>query len=147
LVVENIRNAQYLGFRINLSTQGTAQDQKEEIGGINELFPDIAVTAIPSFDRAGVLKNRYFNNVNHVGSRLSGCSFILTDIHIDVEGRYYLCLEDYHKKNTFGNVEGDSFTDFLYSRQYINMIKQIWGHKPAPENHICRKCILLMGSK
>ena len=145
-VVDNIHNAQQMGFRVNISLQGTVQEQADEIEGVTALFPDTAIATIPSFDRAGILKNQYHHHKMNVENRLSGCSFILTDIHIDVKGRYYLCLEDYFTNYTFGYVKENTFKEFLESDKYINMIKQIWGGIPAQKNLICRKCILLMDS-
>lgn len=142
-IMEYIFYAKSAGLNVGISIQGTREEQCKEEEKIKKVFPDVAITAIPSFDRAGILKNKYCNNISYKDEYLSGCGFVLTDIHIDVSGHLYLCLEDYHKKHSFGNVKDSSLDEILLSDDYVNIIGQIWGRIPASEDLICRKCILL----
>lgn len=136
-----------LGFRVNISVQGTHKEQEKEVPPIMQRFPNIAITAVPSFDRCGILKNRYHHHINLTEDRLYGCGFVLTDIHIDINGNFYLCLEDYHKTLKYGNIHDGEIQKILESEKIVELRRQIWGDKRAAPHLICRNCILMDKTK
>lgn len=142
-VLHIIQEANKLHFKINISVQGTKQEQESELPGIMQRFPNTAVKTVPSFDRGGILKNQYDNHINIQSPFLNGCGFILTDIHIDVNGNFYMCMEDYHKKFIYGNIRDGKISDIMESEKIVDLRKQVWGNKPAVDDLICRKCVLM----
>lgn len=134
------------GIRVKISIQGTLKSQRFELKSIKNLFPSIEIITATTHDRAGTLKNEYDNCLDIKRPYLAGCNFILTDLHIGIDGECYLCLEDFRKKYTMGNIKTNTISEIVESAAAIKMRKIIWGEWEAPEDFICRKCIIMKGA-
>ena len=146
-ILHHIQSAIDMGFKVIISIQGTKEEQLAEASAIEERFPLAGITAIPSFDRCGILKNHYYNNVRLDNRFLKGCGFILTDVHVGLEGEMYLCLEDFYKKNIYANISDGSLKQILQCHDLQILKQKIWGHIPAEKDFICRKCVIMKGLK
>lgn len=145
LIINHIQYAIDIGLKVIISVQGTKEEQLSELPLIEKKFPSAGITAIPSFDRAGVLKN-YYNQDIHLNKRyLNGCGFVLTNVHIGIDGEMYLCLEDFFKKNVYANITDGSLSQILQCNKLQELKKKIWGDIYAEPDFICRKCIVMKG--
>ena len=54
-ILHHIQSAIDMGFKVIISIQGTKEEQLAEASAIEERFPLAGITAIPSFDRCGIL--------------------------------------------------------------------------------------------
>lgn len=142
-----IKKSISMGFHTTLSIQGYGESQKVEADNAKRFFPQAQILAVPSFDRGGLIKNDFYRGIYINDEFLFGCGFMLSVLHIGVNGECFLCLEDFNKNYWWDNIRNQSIEDLLNSHRYIHYKKMIWGKIAAAENFICRKCAVMLNVK
>ena len=142
-ILNHIQYAIDIGLKVVLSVQGTKEEQLSVVPAIEKRFPNIEIVAIPSFDRAGILDNQYNKKIYLDKTNLKGCGFVLTTVHIGIDGEMYLCLEDFFKKTTYANISDGSLSQILQCEKLQDLKRRVWGDIPAESDFLCRKCGLM----
>lgn len=91
-------------------------------------------------DRAGLLGNEFFQNVNISEARLHGCFLAVTQLNIAIDGNCFICCEDFEQKYKFGSIRDFDIDTLLNCDAAKQLRKWIFGGQPAPDDFLCRKC-------
>jgi len=141
-VVENIDYAVSRGLNIDFSIQKTDANYRENIDKMNEIYGykiNKKIVAWDTVDRAGLLKNKYNQNVN-LNGKLFGCKKVLEWLFVDVNGNCFICFNDFYVKNVFGNILESEIQDIIDGEKYAILMKKLFGDVEASEDFLCRSC-------
>lgn len=142
--LRHIESAIALGFPVRFSVmQPNGDSTYEDLLSIKERFEPLIHSPIMPWgttDRAGLLKNSYAQNTHIEAPYLFGCYMATFQLHIAVNGDCFICCEDYHQQERFGNIQDGEIDVVLNSQAAINLRQQIFGGDAAPESFICRRC-------
>lgn len=94
-------------------------------------------------DRAGLLKNPMVRSKEPWRDILHGCQRISEHVHVTVEGKVFLCCQDYYQKHIWGNLMVQSLQEIWESPQVEHYRQWIQGSQEAPSDFICRQCVEL----
>jgi len=142
-IITNIKDAIDAKLNVQLSIQGTQEEAEENLNGIRNMFQSILKDPIQMWetkDRAGLLKNRYYDNVHINEPTLYGCMGPITHLNVSVEGDCFICSNDYYQNNVIGNIKDGQIQDLFENPNAIDLRKKIFGGIIAENDFICRKC-------
>lgn len=91
-------------------------------------------------DRSGMINNNHVIKKSKYTGQLGGCRRFFENISIGVEGKLFICCQDYFRKYSFKNVISQSIKNILLSDEYLNAKKKVCGILPADDDFICRYC-------
>lgn len=140
-VIKNIDLAIEAGLNIEFSIQKVV-GYEENIKAMNEKYASRigkAIRAWETVDRAGLLKNRYAQNIYN-NRRLGGCKRFSKWMSIGVNGDAYICCHDYYKENVLGNINDGTLAEILSSERAQEIRKTIFGGNIPNKKFICNKC-------
>lgn len=144
---DNVMNAIDLSIKNNIavtfSIQGRDKQREKASIEISKNYPQCKIVSHDSFDRAGSLTNKYFQNYAINETFLAGCVTMNEAVNVTVDGDITLCCNDYYRKNLFGNLRNNSLSSLLTSNLYTKYKRIIWGGEKAPTDFICRNCIMM----
>ena len=147
-VIGNVEHLLQSNIKVLISVNGEKNNRKNNINKIMERFPSISIKGSDTIDRAGAVKNEFFQNISITEDKLFGCQAILHDLQIDVEGNVIICCQDFYKVHKLDNIQDfDSISDLLKSETIKKYRKKIYGAEEAPAEMICRKCIVMQENK
>ena len=94
-------------------------------------------------DRAGTIKRNSINMRKTVRPDLSNfyCPRIDQWLHFLYDGELVLCCDDYHREQTFGNINKTDLDAILAGENYQTLKAQVLGQIPSPDDFICKRCI------
>lgn len=149
--IKNLDNAVNTGLPVELSIQGNNEELEANLQGIKEKYCNSLSTEITAWgtsDRAGLLNNKYYQNI-HVKDQFlpGGCPHILYSLNIGVDGDIHICANDYYRKNVYGNIKDGEIDEIFKNTRAKQLLKNVFGGMEAPENFICRKCSIMQQSK
>jgi MoaA/NifB/PqqE/SkfB family radical SAM enzyme len=132
---------------IDLDVQNGELVQQERKA--KELFPDINIFTVPYLiDRAGLLDDVMSNKPaiqrhlmkSNINKKVIGCGNgrevggrPIGWMHINSDGKAFLCCNDYDMEVQFGDFKTQQLSDFWGSDDHINKIEESY-------NGICRNC-------
>ncbi|MCX8131604.1 MAG: radical SAM protein [Clostridia bacterium] len=148
-VLRNIDYALGIGLPVTFSIQGTKKELEHNLPHIQQRFKEKfnKINSWETFDRAGLLDNRYCQNVNINGKLYGGCNWILNWLNVSVNGECYLCYNDYHQNYVLGNIADGEIEDILLTEKAISLRQYVFGKKEPDKDFICRKCITMKRAK
>lgn len=129
-----------VGVKTCINIQGNRDESTAEAIRIKKMFPSAQVLSNGSLDRAGLLKNQYFENYHNTNPLLSGCEIASKSLFVNVKGQVYLCCNDYFNQYILGDLKTDVIADILVSDTAIRLRQKIWGGQIPESEFICRKC-------
>ena len=143
--LEHIDLAISYGFDVKFAVMDKGDEQsKENLREMNQRFAALLQSRIEPWrttDRAGLLTNDYFKDLHITDPYLFGCFIAAVQLHISVSGECFLCCEDYHQKETFGNIASGEIVDIVNSPRAKLLRKRVFGGVQAPDDFICRRCL------
>ncbi len=138
-----IRSSIDYGFEVIVSVQGKSCYKDSQVEKIKLLFPEAKIEPFVSLDRAGTLKNEYFQNISIRKDYLTGCITFNNTAHIAINGDMYICCNDYFKKYVYANIKDNNFKDIFSSNNYIELRKKIFGSLAVDNQFICKHCSIM----
>lgn len=141
-VMENVDECIRAGLNVTIVVNGLQNTQMINFQSIQHRYnkmENVKVFRWETTDRAGVLKNEYYQNI-HIKTKFHGCKQLINFMQIDVQGRVLLCCNDYYKKYKFGNIENHSLQEILESSKYIEYKKMVFGYQPSDKKMLCASC-------
>lgn len=141
-VVNNIDYAVAKGLNIDFSIQKTDENYRKNLEKMNEIYSEKInkkIVAWDTVDRAGLLKNKYNQNVN-LNGKLFGCKKVLEWLYVDVNGNCFICFNDFYVNNVFGNILESEIQDIVDGEKYATLMKKLFGNEEASEDFLCRSC-------
>lgn len=127
----------------------TSGSLANEVSGFKKIFPNMQVYEMPSLiDRAGHLdKHDVITNIDAIyqkvrknGLKVIGCGNGIEVggrpngwVHINANGDFFICCNDYDMETTFGNINEKPIKDIWMSESHLNMINKSY-------NTICTTC-------
>lgn len=137
--LKTIQNIIHADLPLSLSVQGLSPQKEENLKRIKQRFPNVSTGQWPTSDRCGALKNQYFNNIQIAGP-LKGCHQIFRTMLVNVEGKCFLCCNDFFQKNILGDLLTQSLKELLESEKAQHLRQKIFGHIQPEEGFLCRNC-------
>jgi MoaA/NifB/PqqE/SkfB family radical SAM enzyme len=144
-VLASIETALSLGLPVHFSVNGTPLEQAANLPAIQRAYGDRSSEPLNGWetsDRCGLLRNRYYLGINVQGT-LAGCSNVLNWLFVSVDGNCFICCEDYHQKEIFGNIGNGSLQEILSSSAAQELRKKVFGAVPSCSDFLCRHCSLM----
>jgi radical SAM protein with 4Fe4S-binding SPASM domain len=126
------------GLPVRISANGTLREQASTWPALQARFGP-RVIEVASSDRAGLLGGGHAKSIAMTG-RLRGCDLVDQWVHIAVNGNLFICCEDYHQNEVYGNIRDGSFEQLLSGPRAVQLRRRVYGDEDAPENFICRRC-------
>ncbi|WP_208764127.1 radical SAM/SPASM domain-containing protein [Bradyrhizobium macuxiense] len=99
----------------------------------------VRVGATTLSDRAGVLKGEFDQHV-FVDGALRGCNWPVNHFYVAWNGDVFICCNDYHQKETYGNVRDGTIHEIMSSDAAVHLRRRVFGIEAAPKDFICRRC-------
>lgn len=148
-VIQNIDYAIQIGLPVELSVQGSRDELGKNLKPIQLMFRDRLKNIEPwgTYDRAGLLKNKYAQNIFITGRLFGGCHSVLNWLNISVNGDCFLCSNDYYQKYVWANIQDGSIEDICNSPKAIKLRRYIYGDLLPDNDFICRKCETMKRAK
>lgn len=140
--LENIDNTIEAGLNVEFSVQRVNMDDEVNLKNMNDRFAEAIGKPVELWntcDRAGLVTEKYFQNVNLYG-KLLGCIWPLRWMFIGVDGSCFLCHHDYYQKEVYGNIKDGEIKEVLNTQAAQIMRKNVFGNVVAKDDFICRKC-------
>lgn len=144
-----LRNLDYLRDRpvapiMDMVVLGAGDDvHRRDYEAIRERFAGSPFN-VKSFvvnDRAGYLQ---IGERGIGGGELCGCDHMgsrpIQHLHIDPEGKCFLCCQDYRETVIVGDLTESSVREVLVGDAFARARRQVYGLEQAPEDFICRSC-------
>lgn len=81
---------------------------------------------------------------------LCGCDNMgsrpIQHLHIDPEGKCFLCCQDYSETVIVGDLVHSSVREVLQGREFARARRQVYGLEEAPDDFVCRRCSFALRS-
>jgi hypothetical protein len=137
----NLEIALDYGLSVRIAVNGPDVDVARTIAVLNDRYGARGVKVFASLisDRAAALDNEFRNGVS-ISGPLTGCSWPVNHLHIGVEGEFFLCCNDYFKREVFGHIDDGSIHRIMSSQAAVTLRRKIFGVTDASRDFICRKC-------
>ncbi|MEU8678103.1 radical SAM protein [Streptomyces sp. NPDC048560] len=129
------------GWPVKIAVNGVGADVHRNVEAIKKRYEHrgVIVYATQASDRAGELANEFAQNLNITGP-LTGCSWPLNHAYFSVTGDLFICCNDYHQREVFGNIRDGSLHDIMTSPAAVQLRRRVFGVQEAPDDYICRGC-------
>lgn len=141
--IRNLRGAINLGIRpITIVVNGTPDEVRTNLPGLREEFAtDDGIEVVDSrmCDRAGLVGGGYEQDV-YVKGPLRGCAWPVNHAYFSVDGDMFLCCNDYHQSEKFGNICSNTLEEIMTSDRAVQARRKVFGVQDAEDNFICRNC-------
>ncbi len=143
--VQSLRNLEYAiaaeGFPITLSVNGVGEMAARNVDRLRRRYESRGVEVAPTqtCDRAGELKNDYAQEV-WIDGPLRGCSWPLNHAYFSVTGKMFICCNDYHQREVFGDIRDGTLHEVMGSPAAVALRRRVFGVDRAPEDYLCRTC-------
>jgi hypothetical protein len=147
--VKALDEAITLELPVNLAVQGTEEELRKNLPKIHQRYPQIMRgrhLSPPSncSDRCGVLKNHYGRFLRTNRPRLYGCIVPEQWLYVSVTGKLFLCCEDFYQKSVYGDIRDGSLEQIMATPRARRMFNYVEGKTPAPDDFVCRNCVLMV---
>ncbi len=129
------------GWPITIAVNGVGEFVQRNVAQLQERYGPrgVEVIATQASDRAGALTNE-FGQLIHVEGRLTGCSWPLNHAYFSVTGDMFICCNDYHQREVFGNIRDGSVHEIMTSPAAVQLRRRVFGVEQAPNDYVCRSC-------
>jgi Radical SAM superfamily/Iron-sulfur cluster-binding domain len=120
---------------------GAGKDLTRRIEELRARYGDRGVTVKSTVvsDRAGTLAGSYHQAVR-VDGPLRGCAWPVNHAHFSVSGDMFICCNDYHQREKFGNIRSGSVHEIMTSDAAVRVRRRVFGVDDAPSDYLCRSC-------
>lgn len=142
-IIENVSRAVQAGLPCRLYVnlpRKTRLLQKRRIARKLRKATSADISFLTMSNRAGSMKNETYAALNDNGPRLGGCFRASSKVSVGVDGKVFLCCQDYKKEYVLGNIREQSLRDIMNGPRALDIQRKLSGLDPAPEGFICRKC-------
>lgn len=148
-VIQNINYAIQIGLPVELSIQGTREELRRNLKPIQAMFGEHIKSIEPwgTYDRAGLLENKYSQNIFISGKLFGGCHSVLNWLNISVDGNCFICSNDYYQRYIWANIQDGTIEHICNSERAIKLRRYIYGDLQPNNDFICRKCITMKRAK
>ncbi len=139
--LRNVESAVERGLPVAIAVNGTGPELRRRVAELRERFGPRGVEVNPTLlsDRAGEVGGIYHQAVR-VDGPLRGCGWPVNHAHFSVTGEMFICCNDYHQRETFGNVRSGSVHEIMTSARAVLVRRRVFGVAEAPEEYLCRSC-------
>ncbi|WP_329173311.1 radical SAM/SPASM domain-containing protein [Streptomyces sp. NBC_01477] len=129
------------GWPVTLAVNGVGEELSRRTAALRAKYEGRGVEVNPTqtCDRAGELTNEYHQGVFAAG-RLRGCSWPLNHAYFSVTGDMFICCNDFHQREVYGNIRDGSVHDVMTSPDAVRLRRRVFGVEEAPQDYICRTC-------
>ncbi len=137
----NLDNAIREGWPVSICVNGVGPGAQRNVDQVKERYEPQGVTvyAPEASDRAGELANEFAQGL-HIDGPLNGCSWPLNHAYFSVTGDMFICCNDYHQREVFGNIRDGSVHDIMTSPAAVQVRRRVFGVESAPDDYVCRGC-------
>jgi molybdenum cofactor biosynthesis enzyme MoaA len=141
-VLRNLRAAADAGLPVRVAMNLPRATHKERIAARDRLHDAVGVwtTVIRTHSRAGHLDNPTYAAVHDHEARLNGCVRMLAQLPIALDGRAFLCCQDYRQQNVLGDLRTQSIAEICAGEPAVRLRRAIFGLDEAPPDLMCKKC-------
>lgn len=148
-VIQNIDYAIQIELPVELSIQGSRDELKKNLNPIQFMYRDRIKNIEPwgTYDRAGLLKNKYAQNIFITDRLCGGCHSVLNWLNISTNGNCFICSNDYYQKYIWANIQDGSIKDICNSPKAVELRRYIYGDLLPDKDFICRKCVTMKRAK
>ena len=144
--IKNIDTAILYKLNVKFAIQGLSDDIKRNLPKIKEKYEPLIHSKIErwgTYDRAGLLKNKYFQDVHIYEPHLYGCRLALDTLYIGVNGDCFICCQDYNQREVYANIKDGSIKEILSCNAAQKIRKRVFGYEIAPDDFLCRRCKIM----
>jgi hypothetical protein len=147
-LLDRLVAAARLALPLNICVNGEPAAARRNLDRITAWFAAAGVTVRgyvnATHDRAGLLGagGDVLVSGRWLGG-LGGCRRVFEHLSVNVEGKVFLCCQDYHQEHVLGDLLSQSLDDILRGEEATRLRRQIFGDLGAPESFICRSCLEL----
>lgn len=141
--IQSVHLLQKYGIDVQIIVMGRGKEQLHEREKIRLAFPGIQIISFESYDRIGLLNNKYKQNIHIRDKYLGGCYMLTERASISINGDILLCCNDYNRSITFGNLKNQSLDTLLRGKEISEIRKMIWGGVSPDNDFYCRKCAMM----
>lgn len=142
-VLANVKTAAELGLPVRIALNLPAHASVAERRAARDELArrtGIHTTLTRMHSRAGNLDNpEYVTQLSHRGL-LNGCFRKLTEIAISVDGKAFLCCQDYRQHYLIGDLREQSIDALAAGPRAVELRRWVFGLEESPADFICRKC-------
>ena len=145
VLLDNLRSAIKLGLPVVFCVNGlypATYDQQQRIiaAFAGENTPVQSFTNI-THDRADLVRSQHNLVLGRFDGALRGCERQITTIAINVEGKVYMCCQDFFQEHVLGDLVNQELADILLGEPATELRRKTFGAVPADGEFICRKCV------
>lgn len=129
------------GLPVEIVVNGNGENLSLRLDEIRERYSarDVPVRASMISDRAGALFGHY-NQAIQIDGPLRGCGWPVNHAHFSVSGDMFICCNDYHQREKFGNIRSGSVHDIMTTSAAVLARRRVFGVADAPADYLCRRC-------
>ncbi len=142
-VVRNLRYALRQPLPVTIAVNAPLAHREKTLNGVQKLFgldKGSAVILWETDDRAGQIKAQDYSEPHSHAKLLGGCLLALQDLNVAVDGKVFLCAQDYEETYVLGDILTQSIKDIAEGEKAIFFRQVIFGLKPAHEALLCHRC-------
>ena len=154
-IIANIRYAIERGLPVDFSVQGQPDAVARNEAEIRKFFglerveartctcAHCEATQFATTDRAGAVRNEYFQDIRVTRDHLNGCPSPLAYLYIGVGGNIFLCSEDYYQRSSFASIRSGEIDEILQGDAARQAVAKVFGAADAEADHLCRSCAVM----
>ncbi len=143
-VVSNIQELLNSSLPVEVSVHSDKETKRSICNLFHIKIEDLS--NIETVDRAGILKNGYFNNIYLNSNDFVGCILPNQRMYITIDGFCVLCCQDFFQKHRYANIKDGSIQD-IFSYKLAQYRKMLWGGTAAKQHLICSNCKIMSNTK
>jgi hypothetical protein len=139
--LRNIDAAIRRGLPLSIVVNGSGADLNRRLDELRQHYEPLGVSVKPALisDRAGALTGHYHQAVRTEGA-LRGCAWPVNHAHFSVTGHMFICCNDYHQREVYGNIRSGSLHEIMTSEPAVLLRRRVFGVADAPADFVCRSC-------
>lgn len=144
-LIDNIGAAQRYGYKVYVCVNGTPDNADRRVGELQQALLQRTggrgkVYRHFTHDRAGLVNHTETIAGSHWQGTLGGCARMREHIHVDVEGKVFLCCQDYLQQHVWGDLGVETAASVWHGATANLYRSMVSGDTPAPDDFICRRC-------
>ncbi|MFL6245526.1 MAG: radical SAM/SPASM domain-containing protein [Thermoanaerobaculia bacterium] len=130
-----------------ICVNGNPVDAEQEAAALREHFSALGANATIyvnlTHDRAGLLGNDSVMTPGRWSGSLGGCRRFYEHLSVNVEGKVFLCCQDYRQDHILGDLMTQPLDAILTGHSATEYRRRIFGDLPADDDFLCRTCVEL----
>ena len=146
-LLDDVARAAEAGLPVHVCVNGDGRRTPAEAAELRAYFGarevPVVVYANLTHDRAGLLEGPLVRAPGRFTGTPAGCRRVYEHLSVNVEGKVFLCCQDYRQEHVLGDLLLDTVEAVLAGERAVRFRRQIFGDLPADRDLICRSCIEL----